>query len=225
MPSARPEVARGALRGVRAAVVAAAALALAATAHVVAGGTLPPLPVLLVLVVPVAWGAVALTGRPLGRVTLTVALGGGQIALHEALMVLAAPTCGPLNAAAGMAGMHAVPPAGGPAALAGCARHTMSGTSVAWSVPGAMLAAHAVATVLTALLLAHADRALASVVTLVRVPLRRLTAVVAVVPGRGTRLVRAANSWHDVVGLASAVLDAAGGRRGPPVWSAAASTR
>jgi hypothetical protein len=86
-----------------------------------------------------------------------------------------------------------------------------------------MLVAHAAATVLTALLLARGERALARLLTLLNAPLRRLAAAVGMGPRRATAVVRTADGWRDVVRLASAVLDGAGGRRGPPVWSAAAT--
>jgi len=219
MPTARPEVARGALRGARAAVLATAAVALAASAHVVGGGVLPPLPVLALVVVPVAWGAVALTARPLGPVALTIGLAGAQVVLHEALMVLSSAVCGPVATAAmtGMAGMHdgAVP------ATASCAPHAMPATLGMT----AMFGAHVGATVLTAVLLARSEQVLVALLTLLAAPLRRLNAGTAVlrVADVRTHLRRAA--WPDVVAMASAVLDGAGGRRGPPRPTAAALSR
>ena len=132
MPTARPVPARGPLRGVRAATFAAAALALAATAHVAGGGSLPAWPALALLVVPLAWGAVALTGRRRGRTGLLLALGVAQLALHEAFMVLRG-RCAPLRRfAATMAGMPGMgwvgPPVLGTQRInAGDARFTSAG--------------------------------------------------------------------------------------------------
>ena len=83
MAPVRPEHARGALRGAQAAVFALAALLLAATAHLAGGGSIPAVPALVLLVVPLAWGAVVLTARPRGRVALLVALGGADFGLHR----------------------------------------------------------------------------------------------------------------------------------------------
>lgn len=224
MPTARREVARGALRGARAAVLATAALALAATAHVVGGGTLPSLPVLALVVVPLAWGAVALTSRPLGRVALAVGLGAAQVLLHEALMVLSGPSCAPGAAAvaspvSGMAGMHGGPV--GPATI--CTAHAMHATAT--SAAAAMLVAHAVATLLTALVLAHGEGVLVALLTVVSAPLRRVNARTTAARVPDVRATLHPPTWPDVVELASAVLDAAGGRRGPPVTPAAALAR
>jgi len=185
MPPARPEVARGALRGARATVLATTALALAAAAHVVGGGTLPSLPVLALVIVPLAWGAVALTARPLGPVALTGALAASQLVLHETLMVLSAPTCAPgltapassMASMAGMPGHHLAVSATG--ACAAQAMQGMTGTSVLTGGV-AMLLAHGVATALTALLLARGERALSWLLKLVmalRHGVRHLVAV------------------------------------------------
>jgi hypothetical protein len=225
MPAARPEVARGALRGVRAAVLAASALALASTAHVAAGGGLPSLPLLALLAVPVVWGAVALTVRPLGPVALTLGLGGAQVLLHEALMALSTGACGAPQAGtaamAGMAGMH-----GGVAAPTGCVAHAMPAVGTSAAATGtAMLLAHAVATVLTALVLARGERVVVCLLTLLAWSVRRLNAGTAVPPVVDVRSSRLRHTWPDAVELASAVLDAAGGRRGPPRALAAAPAR
>jgi hypothetical protein len=220
MPTARPQVARGALRGVRASVVATAALALAATAHVVGGASLPSLPVLALVVVPLAWGAVALTARPLGPVALTVGLGAAQVVLHEALMVLSGPACAPAAAGDPMGGMAGMLGPVGPTAL--CTSHAMPAVT---SATAAMVAAHAVATALTALVLARGEQVLLALLTLLSAPLRRVDARTAAARVVDVRATVHRPTWPDVVELASAVLDAAGGRRGPPLAAAAAPAR
>jgi hypothetical protein len=227
MPSARPDVAR--LRGPRATVLAAVAMLLAVTAHLVGGGALPSLPWLVVLTVPLVWGGVALTVRPLGPVALASALGAAQLGLHEALMVLSAPACAASSAGApgmsGMAGMHA----GHGALAASCAMSTMHGPAAAALPASAMLVAHIVATVCTALLLARGEQALSTLLALLGVlaaQVRRLVRPSAAVAARvlpdSTRLRATSRGWAEVARLTSAVLEAAGGRRAPPLAVAAA---
>ena len=94
MPTARPRQRAAPLRGSGAVTFATAALALAATAHVVGGGALPSWPALALLVVPLAWGAVALTGRRRGGPLCWRARWARPSSLlHEAFMVLAGPAC------------------------------------------------------------------------------------------------------------------------------------
>ncbi len=174
MAPVRPEHARGALRGARAAVFALAALLLAATAHLAAGGSLPAVPALALLVVPLVWGAVVLTARPRGRGALLVALGGAEIGLHQAFMALAAPVC-PL-AAATMAG-HGMSGMGG--TLPVCVSHPMGAMATgSLLAPGVMLGTHVVATVATALVLAYGERLLDSLAALLAARLSRLAGVV-----------------------------------------------
>ncbi len=222
MPSARPDVARGALRGARAAVLAVVALALAATAHAAAGGSLPSLPLLALVVVPLAWGAVALTVRPLGPVLLVGALGTSQLVLHEAFMVLSAPACaaGPAASMAGMPGHHLAVSA----MTGGCMSH---GTAMAGGTTGAgMLVVHAVATVATALLLAHGDALLGSLLVLLRAVqcgMRRLARATALPVPELVGRVRTAwaldHPWLVVLAQHAEAV----GRRGPPGRARAAA--
>jgi hypothetical protein len=166
MPPARLQPALGALRGVRAAMFALAAMVLAAAAHVAGGGALPSAPALALVAVPLAWGAVALTGRPRGRLALLVALGVAQLALHEAFMALAGPSCvGPTAASmTGMPGSHGMTGVWLTCGVPGMA-HTAQMTGVAGmaAAPAVlMLVGHAAATVATAALLAYGDRLLAA---------------------------------------------------------------
>jgi hypothetical protein len=180
---------------------------------------LPGPAALALLVVPLVWAAVVVTARPLGAWTLAGALGGAQLVLHEALMALSGPTCALPTSVTGMHMPHmgAVPVS---SAVAGCAAHT----TMAGAAPGAgpaMVLAHGVATVLTALLLAHGERALAGTLALLRSAKLRLTVVAAPTP---YALIQVARTLHtyDPARPASAVLAGGAGRRGPPVVRRAA---
>jgi hypothetical protein len=183
MPPARAHSSLGALRGVRAAVLATAALVLAAAAHLAGGGAVPSVPTLALLGVPLAWGAVALTGRPRGRLAILSALGVAQVALHGAFMVLAAPGCA--LSLAGSAAMPAMPtmPAMTGASMSGgllaCTGRGMA-SMAAVGPPSVMLAGHVLATVATALLLAHGERLLAALPQLLIAHLTRWATTAAV---------------------------------------------
>lgn len=140
----------GGVRALRTLVLAAATLGLAAAAHRVGGGELPG---------PGAWALVLAGGAaahcPAHRASAAAAGCSPrwllEWGLHEALAVLAAPVDGALD---GGASVH---------------QHGGALVATAGAVPGAMpahgtsvvmLAAHALATVLTAGALAHAERAL-----------------------------------------------------------------
>jgi hypothetical protein len=64
-----------------------------------------------------------------------------------------------------------------------------------------------------------------ALLTLLAEPLRRLNVRVAVPRVADVRGQLRRATWPDVVATASAVLDGAGGRRGPPVAAAAAPSR
>ena len=191
MPPARPEHLRDPLRGARAAVFALAALLLASTAHLAGGGKLPSFPLLVLLAVPLAWGAVALTGRRRGRLVLLAALGGAQLGLHEAFMALSGPACPVVAPAGAMAGMHGMTSMTGAQAL--CTTGGVAGMGAHAAVPTAMVLAHVVATVATALLLAYGERLLACLPALLlpRATRRVAAAVFPVLPrpGRAPRTV------------------------------------
>ncbi len=222
MAPVRPEHARGALRGARAALFALAALLLAATAHLAAGGSIPAAPSLVLLVVPLAWGAVVLTARPRGRVALLVALGGAELGLHQAFMALAGPVC-PLTAAtmtgSGLSGMSGM---GGHSGLGGtlpvCVGHPMGTMAVGSPLaPGVMLGAHVVATAATALVLAYGERLLGSLSALLSALLaarlaRLLGAVVVPAPP-----VRPAPPRAESGRTPARVLLGSVRRRGPPL--------
>jgi hypothetical protein len=208
MAPVRPEQARGPLRGTRAALFALAALLLAATAHLAGGGSLPPFPALALIVVPLAWGAVALTSRRRGRASVLAALAVSQLVLHQAFMALAGPTCAGAAAAAPMSGMHGM---SGPVPV--CTANPMGDMSAGHATAtGVMLAAHVVATVATALLLANGERLLTELPALL---LARVTRWL------GARVVpalplRPAQPRTCVTGMLAGVAAGSARRRGPP---------
>ena len=145
----------GALRVFRTVAITAVIVGLAATAHV-AGGDEPPRPLGIAgLALVTAYVCAWVVRRRLSLVAITVLLGVGQWLLHHAFELLQAPACAPVAADhAGHAG-HA--PASG-----GCLTEAAAGGALATAhaAPSwAMLAAHAVATAVTALLLATGERA------------------------------------------------------------------
>ena len=129
----------------RAAAFGVATLALASCAHVAGGGALPSMTILATLAVPVTIAAMALTGRRCGPVLLLGSMTAAQVLLHESLMALTAQAPGEM---AGHMPAASAPAMGG---------HAMA-QAAGWSV--AMTAAHLVATVVTALVLARGEQAL-----------------------------------------------------------------
>jgi hypothetical protein len=136
---------RGATRVARAAAFGVAVLTIAAGAHVAGGGALPSMTVLALLAIPVTVAAAALTSRRCGLGLLLGSMAAAQLLLHETLMALAAPVPG---------GMSEQMSATSAAAMGGHAMANADGRSVT------MTAAHAVATVVTALVLARGEQAL-----------------------------------------------------------------
>lgn len=137
------------LRALRAVVFAATVLLLAAGAHVVAGGSLPGLPILLAVGVPVACAAVVLARRTRGLPSLVAALAVGQLVLHETFMTTSGVACAPAHAGSGAGHHH----------QAAVTCDAMPSMAAASHVPSLlMLTLHAVAVLATALLLAHGER-------------------------------------------------------------------
>ncbi|MBT0994809.1 hypothetical protein KIN34_11005 [Cellulomonas sp. DKR-3] len=156
----------GAARLLRAALLASLVVVLAAAAHTAAGGLVPSvlaLAGLAALVLPVA---VVVTGRRVGPCGALALLGLGQLVLHEGFVLLercdasltsSAPTGSALAGSALTTSALVGGPHTGHAAVGhvhGCAAHVGAHTSTT------MLAAHAAATVATALLVAGAERGL-----------------------------------------------------------------
>jgi hypothetical protein len=146
----------GGVRALRAGVLAAVTLGLAAAAHMVGGGEVPGLPVLAVALGPLALGSALLTRRRLGAVALLAWLAPVEALLHGLFGATASDAL-----ATGFTGGH-----GHGAAVAGMPLTDSVGSSSLAVVSGAghagagMLVAHAVATVLTGLALSHGERVL-----------------------------------------------------------------
>lgn len=145
---------------VRASALATGTVALAAGAHLAGGGTLPAPGILVTLLALTVLTCSAVTRLRLGLPALTAFLAGGQVALHEALTLFsAAPaartTLAPAPAEAHTHGANALDlPA---AALVHAAEHISPYNPAAAPL---MLAAHALATLGCALLLAQGENAL-----------------------------------------------------------------
>ncbi|WP_258724756.1 hypothetical protein [Cellulomonas sp. NS3] len=217
---------RGSARAARAAVFALLAVLLAAGAHAAGGGHVPALGTVLLLWLAVLPVTAALACRTWGPGALTVALGLLELGLHQALSLGSAggPAASGTAHATGHGGVpsahgaHAGPHGDAHAAHAGHAATTHASAADVASAAGPehhtglpMLLGHVVATVLTALLLAHGDALLARLwawVTLRDLPRSEATALVL----RATPAPR----WR--VRAALPPLVAAGGvcRRGPP---------
>ena len=165
----RPATGRTPFHSLRSAMLAAAALTLAAGAHVLAGGQLPAPGILLGLFALTSLAGTAATRLRLNSVTLTALLGAGQLVLHEAFSALGtAFTPAASSAATGSshhAGPFTVPLPAEPSDL-----HILDSPLAA-----AMLAGHALATLACALLLAKGEDALWSLAAWLR-PLVQLPA-------------------------------------------------
>ncbi|MDM7854904.1 hypothetical protein [Cellulomonas alba] len=166
-----PSPASGPLRAARAALVAAATVALGALAHVLGGGA-PPSATLLGALAALGFApAVLATRRRLGPLLAVGLLGAGQAIVHLALGVVGPMTCVVPGVAAGPHAGHGV--AGAAARLtelsAGAGGMAVPGGTGAGCAPaavhvvlggGTMLALHVLATVVTGLLVAGGERAL-----------------------------------------------------------------
>ncbi|MET1152739.1 hypothetical protein [Arthrobacter sp.] len=157
-----------ALRFGRSAVVAAAVLCLAVAAHTAAGGTLPHPAVVLALAMLTWLPVMILAGRRLAPATILAVLAGGQLALHQAFELFGTVHCTPSGVAEHAA--HAEHAGHAAVALDCVAASAHTGNS-----PG-MLAAHLLATALTALMLARGEAALWALAAWLR-PLVQLPAV------------------------------------------------
>jgi hypothetical protein len=142
----------GALRVTRTLAITAVIVGLAATAHVAGGGAVPrtwgTAGVALVTAYVCGWVA----RRRLTAPAIVAVLAGGQWALHHAFDLLQTSVCVPVG--------HAVHSAAHVAA-ANCAPGLTGAVQTHAAAPGwAMLAAHAVATAVTAVALTAGERAL-----------------------------------------------------------------
>ncbi|ELT43647.1 hypothetical protein [Arthrobacter nitrophenolicus] len=153
MPSHKP---RAPFHLLRSSALAAAILALAAGAHVAGGGHLPAPGILLAVLALTGLASTAATRLRLTFPAVGALLGAGQLALHEAFTAFSAPAL-----ALGPANLHSGHQHGGGTPvlpeLVTVAGHAPAGD------PGSaplMLAAHALATLGCALLLAKGEDAL-----------------------------------------------------------------
>jgi hypothetical protein len=140
------------LRLPRALVVTALVLGLAAAAHTAGGGHLPAAPVFALLAVLVLLPVTVLARRRLTFPVLTGVLGAGQVALHGAFTSFSPPIhCGTVGVAAHTHHQAAVLPECVSAQVADDMVNDLGLISLV------MLAAHALAVAVTALLLAHGE--------------------------------------------------------------------
>lgn len=139
-------------RLLRTAAVAGAVLSLAAGAHVLAGGRLPPAPVMAACTALVILGVVLVTRWKLTAPALTAILAAGQGLLHEAFSALSGSTSA---TAAPTLHLHGTVAAGlTPSAGPGLHRHLQA------DLDPPMLALHVIATLVTAALLSRGEAAL-----------------------------------------------------------------
>lgn len=152
------------VRRVRELLVAGTTLSIAAAAHLLAGGALPGAPLAwLVVVALTAPLAVWTARRRLTLRRLLPAMVALQLVQHATLSVLGAAGTGTAPSIRGAApdghGLHALGPGSlAPATSGSHLHHATDAGTTSW-----MLAAHAAAVLLTALLLAAGDRAAVNV--------------------------------------------------------------
>ena len=170
--------ARAPFHALRSAMVALTVLSLAAGAHTLAGGQLPPPGILLALLALTGLAATTATRLKLNLPALAGILGAGQLVLHEAFTAFSGPALGgsASGPAAGVPPHHAAPV---PLSLGADSTLAASGPELQLSLLSLlMLAGHALATLLCAALLARGEDALWSLAAWLR-PLLRLPAAVA----------------------------------------------
>ncbi|MET3952632.1 hypothetical protein [Arthrobacter sp. UYEF36] len=144
---------RAPFRLLRTAVVAAAVISLAAGAHVLAGGQLPPATLMAALTALTALGVVLVTKWEMTALSLAAILAAGQAVLHEAFSTLSGPA-GPTSNAPLLHVHETVVRA--PAASAGSELHR----HLPADLDSPMLTLHVIATLATAVLLARGEAAL-----------------------------------------------------------------
>jgi hypothetical protein len=147
----------GLVRAARACALGATTLSLAALAHAAAGGRLPSPEVLGTVVLLVAVISTLVTRWRMSRTGAVALLGGGQVVLHEVLLAASSHSGGadPAEGSGGQPGGSSAAPL--TALLTSTARHLATHQADSPIPASAMLAAHAAATVLTGLALAHGD--------------------------------------------------------------------
>ncbi len=185
--SGRPTPTRGALRVSRGVVLAVTSAALAVAAHRIAGGGVPDAVSTMLLTLGVAIVGVALASKRRSTGAILIVLGAAQLAMH--LLLSFDTTTMP-----GM-GMSGMTPAGPPFGSV------------------AMMSAHAVAALVTAILLAKADAALFAVAE----ALARLLPTILIAPPVPTGPARLRPSVAPRVRSTAVSLRRDNARRGPPV--------
>jgi hypothetical protein len=148
--------ARGSLRWLRSAALAAAAVGLAAAAHLLAGGDVPGLGALSVLTLLTCLVCVLVTGRQRGVVAITATMAALQLVLHEGFMLMAPMAADP-GACGHVLSEHHGHTAGALQALCG---DQLVATGDHLGTSPTMLLAHTGAVVLLSAALARGERAL-----------------------------------------------------------------
>lgn len=152
--------------------VALTVMSLAAGAHTLAGGRLPSPGILLALLALTALASTTATRLKLNFPAMAGLLGAGQLVLHNALTVFSGPAPGAAPEPAASPAPHHLGPASLP--VGGAGEFAVSGLdSQLSSLSLLMLAGHALATLLCALLLARGEAALWALAAWLR-PLLRL---------------------------------------------------
>lgn len=144
---------RAPFRLLRTTVVASAVISLAAAAHILAGGQLPPAPVMAALTALTVLSVVLVTKWEMTALSLTTVLTVGQAVLHEAFSTLSGATGQRSNSPALHVHEMVVR---APAASAGPELHR----HLPADLDPPMLTLHVIATLATAVLLARGEAAL-----------------------------------------------------------------
>jgi hypothetical protein len=213
----------GPLRLVRAGLVAGTVLGLAVGAHAAGGGVLPGPPVILALGALVLAVTSSLAGRRFTVCVLALVLGGGQLALHGLLTILAPVgritlgAAGASRASAAHLG-HAMPANGASLGPHVTAPATAMAHALMVDSP-AMLLAHAVATGVAVLLIASGERAAWWLLVWLR-PLAALPAR----PDDHLTVRHMVLGAPAAAGRLRAMYLCTSPRRGPPRWFASAAT-
>jgi hypothetical protein len=202
----------GALRVIRTLAITAVIVGLAAIAHVAGGGATPRPLGLAGLALGTAYVCAWAARRRLGPVAITGLLAAGQWVLHHALDALGTPVCVPVVADVAHAD-HAGHVAAAAGACAPALTGTAAGLTAGHAASGAtMLAAHVVATVVTALLLVTGERSVWALHQLLSALRPAVPRPVAVAVPRVRQAVRAT----PVLRPRRAALLRVSPRRGPP---------
>ena len=164
--------ARAPFHALRSAMVALTILSLAAGAHTLAGGQLPSPGILLALLALTGLASTTATRLKLNLPALAGLLGAGQLVLHEAFTAFSGPALSPSLAGA-VSGPGDVAHHAGPGPLPAGFGSTLAAQGLDSGPTLLMLAGHALATLLCAILLARGEAALWALAAWLR-PLLRL---------------------------------------------------